>query len=72
MIVNYNSVCIVVSPFAVPQCIIDIYITFCKVKDCEITIMSGKITAYGTDPDPYVINGGTRDLFVAGGKIDSE
>lgn len=70
--INYDSICWFVKQFGAPKCDVEVEITFCKAFNCESTTMSGKILASGTGPKPYVISGGTDDLFVAEGTIDSE
>lgn len=70
--ISYDSICTVVKSNRAPKCEVEVKIRFCKVIDCESTTMYGKFVASGTGPEPYVISGGTGDLFAAQGTIDSE
>jgi len=70
--INYDSICTVVKSRGAPKCEVEVKIRFCKFIDCERTTMYGKFMASGTGPEPYVISGGTGDLFAAQGTIDSD
>lgn len=70
--INYDSICTVVKRLGAPKCEVEVNIRFCKFIDCERTTMYGKFMASGTGPEPYVISGGTGDLFAAQGTIDSD
>jgi len=70
--IKYDSICTIVKSRGAPKCEVEVKIRFCKAIDCENTTMYGKFMASGTGPEPYVISGGTGDLFKAGGTVDSE
>jgi len=70
--ISYDSLCFSVKENRAPKCDVEVEIKFCKTINCESTTMSGKFLASGTGPKPYIITGGTNDLFNAGGTIDSE
>lgn len=70
--ISYDSICTVVKSRGAPKCEVEVKIRFCEVIDCESTAMYGKFVASRTGPEPYVISGGTGDLFAAEGTIDSD